>query len=194
MPLTRSTSQKSLPTPTRTPDDVDNFSTSATPVRRNKRTLASAQTPLKTPTPRKKAKNAGSPATPAEGTPVKPLPVFQLTDASKDASRMIPGKLGFDFEQAKRHLCSVDARFETLFERLKCKPFENLEAVDPFRYGLLLSQRAGLTVRSRSLCTSIVGQQVSWLAARAINHRFRRLFDPSLPEKADDKTSEGWGA
>jgi hypothetical protein len=36
----------------------------------------------------------------------------------------------------------------------------------------------------RSLCTSIIGQQVSWLAARAINHKFRRLFDPGLPEKA----------
>jgi hypothetical protein len=37
---------------------------------------------------------------------------------------------------------------------------------------------------NRSLCTSIIGQQVSWLAARAINHKFRRLFDRGLPEKA----------
>jgi DNA-3-methyladenine glycosylase II len=133
MPLTRSTSQKSLPTPSRTAEeDVDNFSTTATPLRRNKRTLES-KTPLKTPTPRKKAKNVGSPATPAVVTPMKPLPVFTLTDATLDASRMIPGKLGFDFNEAKRHLIRVDARFATLFERLNCKPFENLEAVDPFR-------------------------------------------------------------
>ncbi|GHJ89914.1 hypothetical protein NliqN6_6316 [Naganishia liquefaciens] len=190
MPLTRSASQKSLDTPKQqTVADVeDNFSTTATPVRRNKRSLIDdaktpLKTPLKTPTPRKRAKNvATTPATPAAGgsesTPVKPLPVFHLTDATQDPSRIIPGKLGFEFEEAKRHLIGVDPRFEQLFGKLKCKPFENLEAVDPFR----------------SLCTSIVGQQVSWLAARAINHRFRRLFDPSLPEKADDKTSEGWGA
>lgn len=27
------------------------------------------------------------------------------------------------------------------------------------------------------------GQQISWLAARSITHRFIRLFDESLPEK-----------
>jgi hypothetical protein len=31
------------------------------------------------------------------------------------------------------------------------------------------------------------GQQISWLAARSITHRFIRLFDPSLPEKPDDE-------
>lgn len=35
----------------------------------------------------------------------------------------------------------------------------------------------------RSLVTSIIGQQVSWLAARAITHKFTRVFFPSLPEK-----------
>lgn len=145
MPLTRSASQKSLDTPSTTATDVvDNFSTTATPLRRNKRSLIDEQkTPLRTPTPRKKAKNAA--ATPgaagAENTPAKPLPVFKLTDASQDPSRMIPGKLGFDFDQAKRHLIGVDQRFETLFSRLKCKPFENLEAVDPFRCAKLWSTR-----------------------------------------------------
>jgi DNA-3-methyladenine glycosylase II len=46
---------------------------------------------------------------------------------------MIPGKLGFEFEEAKKHLIGVDPRFEQLLRKLKCKPFENLEAVDPFR-------------------------------------------------------------
>jgi DNA-3-methyladenine glycosylase II len=144
MPLTRSSSQKSLDTPTSqsksqntVADVVENFSTTATPLRRNKRSLLDdAKTPLKTPTPRKKAKaTATTPTTPAgtEPTPVKPLPVFNLTDATQDPSRMIPGKLGFEFEDAKKHLIGVDPRFEQLFEKLKCKPFENLEAVDPFR-------------------------------------------------------------
>lgn len=31
--------------------------------------------------------------------------------------------------------------------------------------------------------TSIIGQQVSWLAARSITHKFTRVFFPALPEK-----------
>jgi hypothetical protein len=30
------------------------------------------------------------------------------------------------------------------------------------------------------------GQQISWLAARSINHKFVRMYDPSLPEKPID--------
>jgi DNA-3-methyladenine glycosylase II len=139
MPLTRSTSQKSLDSPSVPREQTvleDNFSTTATPLRRNKRTLVDGvPTPLRTPTPRKKAKNGATTASPvgAPETPVKPIPVFQLSDASLDPSRMIPGKLSFAFEDAKKHLISVDQRFETLFERLICKPFQNLEPVDPFR-------------------------------------------------------------
>ncbi|KAF9820427.1 hypothetical protein IEO21_01436 [Rhodonia placenta] len=59
-----------------------------------------------------------------------------------------------------------------MFYRLKCKPFEHLERLDPFR----------------TLANSIIGQQISWKAARAIYHRFIRLFDPSLPEKPQDYT------
>ncbi|KAF9461284.1 DNA glycosylase [Collybia nuda] len=53
---------------------------------------------------------------------------------------------------------------------MPCKPFEHLEQVHPFR----------------ALVTSILGQQISWLAARSINHRFVRLYDSSLPEKPTD--------
>lgn len=31
--------------------------------------------------------------------------------------------------------------------------------------------------------TSLLGQQISWLAARSITHKFTRLFFPHLPEK-----------
>lgn len=139
MPLTRSASQKSLDSPSvaRDPTELeDNFSTTATPLRRNKRTLIDGvQTPLRTPTPRKKVKTAATTGSPAGApeTPVKPIPAFNLTDASLDPARMIPGKLSFEFEDAKKHLISVDERFRTLFKRLPCKPFQNLEAVDPFR-------------------------------------------------------------
>ena len=46
----------------------------------------------------------------------------------------MPAKLTFDFEEAKRHLIAADPRFEELFVRLKCRPFEHLEQVDPFRF------------------------------------------------------------
>ncbi|KAL5524102.1 hypothetical protein ACEPAG_8275 [Sanghuangporus baumii] len=86
---------------------------------------------------------------------------------------LLPAVLSFSLDDAKRHLIAADPRFEDLFSRLKCRPFEHLERVDPFR----------------TLATSILGQQISWLAARSITHKFTRLFDPSLPEKAPETGS-----
>lgn len=114
----------------------------------------------------KKARNTAkteAPAVPAPSNPVVP------TSENGAPQAFVPAVLTFSFEDAKKHLISVDPRFEDIFERLKCKPFEHLERVDPFR----------------TLAQSILGQQISWLAARSITHRFRRLFDPSLPEKPD---------
>jgi DNA-3-methyladenine glycosylase II len=34
------------------------------------------------------------------------------------------------------------------------------------------------------------GQQISWMAARSIAHRFLRLFNPSLPVSPPDATEE----
>ncbi|PPQ98612.1 hypothetical protein CVT24_003945 [Panaeolus cyanescens] len=87
---------------------------------------------------------------------------------------LVPATLTFNFQAAKEHLIQADHRFKDLFSKLKCKPFEELEQVHPFR----------------SLVTSILGQQVSWQAARSITHKFRRLFDPSLPEKPDDEENK----
>lgn len=79
---------------------------------------------------------------------------------------VIPAKLCFSFEDAKAHLIAADSHFEYMFANVTCKPFEVLEPLDPFR----------------TLTVSILGQQISWLAARSITHRFLRLFNPSLPE------------
>ncbi|KAG8979567.1 hypothetical protein FRB90_008062 [Tulasnella sp. 427] len=79
---------------------------------------------------------------------------------------VIPATLSFNFAEAKRHLISADSRFEKLFRKLKCKPYEELDLVEPFR----------------TLASSILGQQISWKAARSIKHKFIRIFDPSLPE------------
>ncbi|WWC89177.1 uncharacterized protein L201_004095 [Kwoniella dendrophila CBS 6074] len=77
---------------------------------------------------------------------------------------LLPPTLSFSLRDAITHLSKVDPRFTLFFEHLPCRPFVHLEAIDPFR----------------TLVTSIIGQQVSWLAARAINNRFRALygFDP----------------
>jgi len=41
---------------------------------------------------------------------------------------------------------------------------------------------------ARALVTSILGQQISWLAARSITHKFIRLYDPTLPERIPDSS------
>lgn len=73
---------------------------------------------------------------------------------------LLPPTLNFNLPSAISHLSALDPRFSLFFEHLPCRPFVNLEAIDPFR----------------TLVTSIIGQQVSWMAARAINTRFRALF------------------
>ncbi|KAI0297077.1 DNA glycosylase, partial [Russula brevipes] len=85
----------------------------------------------------------------------------------------LPAKLIFSLEDAKDHLVRADRRFRDVFSRLPCKPFETLENVQPFRSVLRVITRRG--------------QQISWLAARAIQHKFLRLFFPELPEKPDEQ-------
>ncbi|EJD03373.1 DNA glycosylase [Fomitiporia mediterranea MF3/22] len=121
-----------------------------------------------------RAKKAAKVARDAENgansaTPIVPA----IVQVPATPATFLPAVLSFSFEDAKQHLVSVDPRFEDLFSKLKCRPFEHLERVDPFR----------------TLATSILGQQISWLAARSIVHRFIRLFDPSLPEKPTDSGS-----
>nr|GAT56386.1 DNA-3-methyladenine glycosidase [Mycena chlorophos] len=94
------------------------------------------------------------------------------SDASHTAdqdSEPVP-QLTFSFDEAREHLCGVDARFVDVFSRLRCKPFEELEHIHPFR----------------ALASSILSQQISTLAARSIHHRFLRLYDPALPENREE--------
>ncbi|KAJ6593897.1 DNA glycosylase [Mycena capillaripes] len=85
--------------------------------------------------------------------------------------------LTFSFEDARKHLIDADHRFEDVFNRLECKPFQQLEQVHPFRYSLIF---AG----------SFLGQQISVMAARSIKHKFIRLYDPSIPEKHSDYSGD----
>ncbi|KAH9083434.1 DNA glycosylase [Lactarius deliciosus] len=83
----------------------------------------------------------------------------------------LPAELTFSLEDAKNHLIQADYRFGDVFSRLPCTPFERVEAIHPFQ----------------TLCYSILGQQISWMAARAIHHKFLRLYFPELPEKPDEQ-------
>ena len=86
--------------------------------------------------------------------PTEPSP-YSLGVRS-DAPLCAHSPLRFSFDEAKRHLIEADARFAPLFASLTVKPFEIPEGqsldVNPWR----------------SLVTSILGQQVSWLAARSV--------------------------
>uniref|UniRef100_A0A8H7Y807 HhH-GPD domain-containing protein n=1 Tax=Psilocybe cubensis TaxID=181762 RepID=A0A8H7Y807_PSICU len=111
---------------------------------------------------------------PEIGQKVSPaLPIVPKPSSEEEEEEVVfvPAVLSFDLEEAKRHLIQIDQRFEELFTKMKCKPFEHLEQVHPFR----------------ALVISILGQQISWLAARSITHRFIRLYYPSLPEKLSDE-------
>ncbi|KAI0363335.1 DNA glycosylase [Pilatotrama ljubarskyi] len=105
---------------------------------------------------------------PAASRTVVPTPI-----PNADGEELVPAVLTFSFEAAKRHLIGVDPRFEDVFRRVKCRPFEHLERVDPFR----------------TLAHSILGQQISWKAAASITHKFVRLFDPSIPESMAESKS-----
>ncbi|KAG9220614.1 hypothetical protein CCMSSC00406_0003713 [Pleurotus cornucopiae] len=168
MRVTRSASKAALAsTPVETPQ--------ATPARAvAKRKATSTGTGSKKP--RKTTKNERTADEAQEQRDTPSLPVFAIPPRvlADDDSDVVPAVLSFSFEEAKNHLIKADARFEGLFNEVTCKPYEKLERVHPFQ----------------ALATSILGQQISWMAARSINHRFVRLYNPTLPEKPSDVVTD----
>jgi DNA-3-methyladenine glycosylase II len=63
-------------------------------------------------------------------SPTKPLASGAALDTTE---ALVPAVLTFSFEDAKKHLIEVDDRFEDIFNRMHCKPYEHLEQLDPFR-------------------------------------------------------------
>lgn len=155
MPVTRSVTRATNGTPT-----------SSTSTKRKCEAIASPRS--STSKARKPKRSIPEQPIHFEGTLGSVPPQAHLLD--RDNDQPVDLVLDFSFEDAKAHLINVDTRFAELFKRLKCKPFQHLEQVHPFR----------------SLVQSILGQQISWLAARSINHRFLRLYDPTLPERPGD--------
>ncbi|KZV73321.1 DNA glycosylase [Peniophora sp. CONT] len=127
-----------------------------------------AKSPKKRATKTTKAKVDSAPAPSAVGFEIPPV-----GDAPE--LELLPAKLTFSFEEAKTHLIESDSRFAEVFTRQMCKPFEKLDRVEPFK----------------TLTSSILGQQISWIAARSVRHKFIRLYYPELPEKPDE---EYWAA
>ena len=80
--------------------------------------------------------------------------------------------LPFDLAAARDHLCSVDARFTRLFNLVPLRTYEES----------FVDRQLNLF---KTITTSILGQQISWLAARSVLYKFCRLFAPSMPEKPD---------
>ncbi|KAG1777498.1 DNA glycosylase [Suillus placidus] len=169
MPVTRSATRSSASTPVGGSNKTTTVSPSA--VGKSSKRKAAEEPPAAKKTPRaKKTKSPDKSAvTPLISDVFIPPPPPPLQNEST-VKTLVPAVLTFSFEEAKAHLIRADHRFEDIFTKLKCKPFEFLEQVHPFR----------------ALVESILGQQISWLAARSIIHRFTRLYDPSLPEKAAD--------
>lgn len=83
-------------------------------------------------------------------------------------------KLPFHLSDAISHLRNIDVRFHPLLDEIKLTPYEEVKNGQVKELDLF-----------RTLTSSVLGQQVSWLAARVILYRFIRLFFPDLPEKPD---------
>lgn len=89
----------------------------------------------KTKTPRKPKKQQAKPVTDVPASlPAVPLVHTVTTGAGPvEPPELLPAVLTFSLDEAKQHLIRADPRFEDLFSRLKCRPWEHLERVDPFR-------------------------------------------------------------
>lgn len=90
------------------------------------------------------AKKARSQADDASKMPPPPPPatngeILKPIPAQSGRKTLVPAKLTFDLEEAKNHLIDADVRFEDIFSRMPCRPYERLEQIDPFRYGLHIS-------------------------------------------------------
>ena len=86
-------------------------------------------------------------------------------------------QLTFDLQEAKAYLCARDPRFVSLFAQMDLKTYEELRDGEVKELNLF-----------RVLVTSILGQQISRLAARSILYKFCRVFAPHLDEKPDFAT------
>ena len=79
---------------------------------------------------RKRARKGASGIPAPTITPTQPHPMVTPKDG---ADALVPATLTFSLEKAKEHLIRADHRFEDIFDKMPCKPYENLEQFHPFR-------------------------------------------------------------
>ena len=144
------------------------------PVRRSMR-LSSTSKPIElskidsvAPTPARKRRKAVVSESP------NTLPPLLPAEEVAQCTTLVQPKLPFSLAEAQEHLCRVDPRFHTLFAQMDLKMYEELRDGQVKELNFF-----------RVLTTSILGQQISWLAARRIMYKFCRVFDPSLPLQPD---------
>lgn len=137
-------------------------------VRRKTATGAKKADPLSVPSPRKKAKPTPS----KDDEPARAL----LPEETIAQHTTVPApRLPFHLEDAVQHLIKADGRFAKLLAETTLKPFSEMEQglvkeINVYKY----------------LGHSILGQQISWKAARSVIYKFCRLFFPhELPDPAN---------
>lgn len=90
-------------------------------------------------------------------------------------------RLSFSLHEGTEHLIQADPRFRSLLRRIPLRVFEEItdEPLDREAAGDgEVQPRAKDLDLFKTLVTSILGQQVSWLAARSILYKFTRLWFP----------------
>ena len=92
------------------------------------------------------------------------------SSASTTLNSLVPAVLNFDFELAKNHLVSVDGRFQDLFLKMQCKPFEHLEQLDPFRCSRLPIQHP-LNSNFSVLSNSALSTSILWVIDGSLSRR-----------------------
>ncbi|KAH9485409.1 Putative DNA-3-methyladenine glycosylase YfjP [Psilocybe cubensis] len=117
---------------------------------------------------------------PEIGQKVSPaLPIVPKPSSEEEEEEVVfvPAVLSFDLEEAKRHLIQIDQRFEELFTKMKCKPFEHLEQVANTDVSIL--RTAGLSAR-----------KAEYIRDLAVRFADGRLSTRKLLEANDDELAE----
>jgi len=91
------------------------------------------ESPTKRPRNTKRSSSSPKKASEEASTEEPQVPPLPKVDWGRESPTFLPAKLNFSYEDAKRHLISVDPRFAAMFEKLPCRPFVKLERVEPFR-------------------------------------------------------------
>lgn len=130
---------------------------------------------------------------PAKSVPA-PIPARPLLPETTTVLAHAP--LCFDFALARAHLEATDSRWGELMDRLRCRPYQDTDdqPFNPFKsvtrsYTGLKGWRA-LTLAvcaspRRALVSSLIGQQISWIAARSVQHKVNHIANWTAPSHAE---------